>query len=94
MSDKDISDVACEAELTYAELHHLYGELELSDADIENQERISDTKDFKLQAERVLKHWRQIKGMEATREKMLNALKECKYERAKAILEKRWNRKR
>ena len=89
--DKDIRDVARKAELTYADLHHLYGELELSHAEIENQERIADTKDFMLQAKHVLIFWRQKKGKEATRVKLLTALQECKLSRAKEILEERWN---
>ena len=91
VSDKDIRDVASKAELTHAELRHLYGELELSQADIENQERMADTRDFMLQAEHVLKHWRQKTGKEATKEKLLDTLQECKLNRAKGILEEKWN---
>ena len=90
VSDKDIRDIAKEAELTFADLHNLYGKLDLSDAEIETQERIADTGDFMLQAERVLTYWRQKNGKEATRRKLLTALEECKCYKAKEILENRW----
>ena len=90
MTDQDIRDVANKAELTHAELHHLYGELELSRTETENQERIADTRDVMLQAECVLTYWRQKNGKDATRKKILAALQECKLNRAKEILEERW----
>ena len=90
VTDDDIRDVANKAELTHADLHHLYGELKLLHSEIEQQERIADTKDFMLQAERVLTFWRQKNGKEATRDKLMTALQECKLNRAKEILEERW----
>ena len=90
MSDNDIRDVASRAELTHSELHHLFGELGISHADIENQERIADTKDYYIQADRVLQYWRQKNGKDATRQKVLDSLQECKYNRAKEILIERW----
>ena len=90
VSDSDIQDVARKADLTYAELHNLYGELGIPQSDIENQERIAKTTDFKVQAVHVLRHWWQTKGTHATRNVILNALQECKYNRAKATLEEKW----
>ena len=90
MSDQDILDVAKKAELTYDELHNLYGELGIPQVDIENQERIANTKDFTNQAQFVLKRWRQMNGRSATRKVILEALKESKCIRAKQILEEKW----
>ena len=90
VSDKDIRDIAREADLTNADLHNLYGVLVLSDVEIENQERIADTGDFMLQAERVLTYWRQKNGKEATRNTLLNALLLCDCYDAMKILEDRW----
>ena len=90
ISGTDIQDVARKADLTYAELHNLYGELGILQCDIENQERIANTKDFKIQAVHVLRYWQQTNGREATRMAILHALQECKYNRAKAILEEKW----
>ena len=90
MSDKDVREVASKAELTYPELHHLYGMLDIAKSDIENQERIADTKDFTIQAQFVLRHWRQINGDRATRKVILEALTECGYSRANEILKRKW----
>ena len=78
------------AELSYPELHHLYGELHISQADIENHERIADTKDFQIQAEFLLKRWIQKNGYNATKETILEALHEFRSNRAKHILKKKW----
>ena len=90
MSDKDIQDIASKAELTYSELHHLYGELDIAQSDIENQERIAETKDFTIQAQFVLRRWRQINGDNATRKVILEALTECRFNRANEILKRKW----
>ena len=90
MSDQDILDVANKAELTYAELHNLYGELRILQVDIENQERIANTNDFTIQAQFVLKRWRQMNGDSATRKVILEALQESRCNRAKQILKKKW----
>ena len=90
VSDKDIRDVARNAELTRAELENLYSVLEITQPDIENQQGIADTRDFMLQAVRVLKHWRQKNGKDATRQKVLDALHECEYKRSKELLEEIW----
>ena len=90
MSDQDIRDVARQAELTHSQLRDLYGELNVAQHDIENQERIADTRDFKFQAEGVLKHWRQINGGTATRKVILEALQGCRYNQAKEILKTKW----
>ena len=90
MSDQDIQDVANKAELTRPQLLNLYTALKVTESDIENQERIADTRDFKIQAQFVLRHWRQINGESATRKVLLEALQECGYIQAKQILEKKW----
>ena len=82
--------MANKAELTHAELENLYRALDIAQPDIENQQGIADTRDFMLQADRVLRHWRQKNGKDATRQKVLDALHECEYIRSKELLEEKW----
>ena len=90
VSDKDISDITYKTKLQHADLHHLFSELGIDDADVENAERMADSRDFRLQAKKVLKMWRTKNGRNATRRAVINALIECELIDAKEILEKKW----
>ena len=90
MSDKDILDIASRTKLQHADLHNLFLELGIDDADVENAERMADSRDFKLQANKVLKMWRTSNGRNATRRAVINALMECGLVEAKEILEEKW----
>ena len=88
ISDKDIRDIA--RQLNRAELKYLYQELNLRESEIEHAERIADTRDIDLMATSVLRMWRQINGRHASRQAVLEALTECRYIRAKEVLEEKW----
>ena len=90
MSDTDIVDITCKTKLLHAQLHHMFNELNIHAADIENAERSTDSRDFKLQANRILKMWRSSNGRNATRRRIINALIECGFIEAKEILEEKW----
>ena len=90
VSDKDIFAITYKTKLEHAELHYLFAELGIDDADVENAERMADTKDFKLQARKVLKMWRTNNGRNATRKAIIDALTECDLIEAKEILEEKW----
>ena len=90
LSDKDILDII-KAKLSRAELHRLFLELGISDTDVENAERIADSRDIGLQANKVLKMWREKIGKNATRRRIINALTECSFMDAKEILEEKWS---
>ena len=89
-SDEDIRDVAYKVGLTYNDLHKLYGELHLSLADINREERNSDTRDYSIQAEHILSYWRKKNGKVATRKTILDALQECHNKEAIENLEGKW----
>ncbi|XP_072027834.1 uncharacterized protein [Amphiura filiformis] len=93
VSDKDISDVANKADLAYEDLENLYIELEIKSADIDNAKRVANTLDFKIQATKVLEHWRKSSGSKANRKTILDALQECDLIEAKEILEEKWGLK-
>ncbi|XP_072027710.1 uncharacterized protein [Amphiura filiformis] len=93
VSDKDIIDVAYEADLAYNDLEKLYLVLEIKTADIDNAKRFDNTQDFKLQATRVLQHWRKTNGSKANRKAILDALQTCDLNEAKEILEEKWRLK-
>ena len=90
VTDKDIFDITSKAKLQHADLHNLFSGLGIDDTDVENAERIADTKDFKLQARKVLKMWRTKNGQSATRKAIIDALTECDLIEAKEILEEKW----
>ncbi|XP_072020841.1 twitchin-like [Amphiura filiformis] len=90
VTDSDINDVACKAKLQHNQLKHLFNELHIGKANIENAERIADTKDFKLQSNEVLQTWRQINGKNATKQSILEALTKCNLIEAKEILLVKW----
>ncbi|XP_072016999.1 uncharacterized protein [Amphiura filiformis] len=92
VSDDDIYNLASNAKLSRDQLRHLFQKLGLVETDIENAYRRADTRDFKLQAISVLQLWRQINGLRATRQAIIDALKSCGFIEAKEILEKKWTR--
>ncbi|XP_072042592.1 uncharacterized protein [Amphiura filiformis] len=94
VSDNDINDIACKADLERHDLMHLFRELGMKGSAIENAERIADTRDFKLQSIRVLETWRQSNGEKGTRKAIVEALKECSLVDAKEILVNKWSQVR
>ena len=90
VTDKDIQDVASKANLDYNQLQKLFVELEITQRDIEKQQRIAETKDYEIQAKHVLQFWRQTNGKLATRRKILDALMECTLIEAKDLLVDTW----
>ena len=69
---------------------NLFDELEISKADQDNGRRKADTLDFKLQASAILHDWRKRKGKDATRNAIINALRECDFHHAVEILQTEW----
>ncbi|XP_072041412.1 uncharacterized protein [Amphiura filiformis] len=91
VSDCDITDIACKANLERDDLKHLFNELGMEGSAIENAEGRADTKDFQLQSIRVLKTWRQTNGEKGTRKAVVEALEECSLVEAKEILVDKWS---
>ncbi|XP_072022692.1 uncharacterized protein [Amphiura filiformis] len=91
VSEDDLNDVTSKAGLRRDELKHLFKELSIHETDIENAERIADTRDFKHQSNQVLQKWLQRNGERATRKTVIDALEGCRFVNAKEILEKRWS---
>ena len=91
LSDKDIWDIASKTNLLHADLQRLFHALDMSDPEIENAERNTDSKDIALRARKVLKVWRMKNGRNACRRRILDALLECSLVDAKEILEKTWS---
>ncbi|XP_072016994.1 uncharacterized protein [Amphiura filiformis] len=91
LSDKDIIDVAYNASLAYEDIQTLYIKLNIDRADIDDAKRAADTLDFKLQATKVLEHWRNTNNIKATRRDILHTLQECDLLEANDILEEKWN---
>ena len=90
MSNKDIVIITSKAKLQSDDLHNLFSELDIEDTDVEKAEKMADSRDFKLQANKVLKMWRTKNGKKATRKAIINALTECNLIEAKEILEEKW----
>ena len=88
VSDKDIADVV--KELSQIELKHVYEELGLSHIEVENAEDEEKSNALDLKAKRVLRHWRQMNGSQASRKKILHALEKCKYRNAMEELQEKW----
>ena len=77
ISNKDILVIAVKLGLTGNQLIKLYLLLGLEDHDIENASRNAETQDVQLRAVKVLKHWREIKGKDATRSAILTSMEDC-----------------
>ncbi len=77
MTDQDIYTVTHKVGLLHDQLNRLYNELGLPADEVENEQKKADTKDYKLQANKVLGHWKSTNGMEATREKLIAGLREA-----------------
>ncbi|XP_072016289.1 NLR family CARD domain-containing protein 4-like [Amphiura filiformis] len=91
VSSSDINDVVYRAKLGRDQQQHLFRQLGIPSPDVENAERRADTRDFKLQAIKVLESWRQTNGEKATRRAIIDALKECGFIEAEEIIEKQWS---
>ena len=92
VSDDDVSDIAFASKLLHAQLQHLYLELHVDASHIENAQRHADG-DYRLEAVRVLKAWRQSLGEQATRRTVIEALEECRFNEAKEKLLDKWTRR-
>ena len=90
VTNKNISDITNKTKLEHKDLRKLFTELDIDSNDVENAERTADTRDFKLQAQKVLRMWRENNGRRATRRRILDALEECNFIDAKETLEKKW----
>ena len=91
ITGKEIFQVAENAGLTRNKLHKLFKVLDIPDREVENAERNADTRDVVLQADKVLQHWRTIRGSAATKWAILEALEECGYVGAIEILRRLWD---
>ena len=91
VSDRDILDITSKTNLLYADLQHLFHTLDMSDPEIENAERNTDSRDVLLRANKVLKVWRMKNGKNAYRRRILDALLVCGLVDAKETLEKTWS---
>ena len=87
-TDSDFNDVA--KLLKRDELHYLFEALHIDYREIEKAQYEADTKDVNLQAKNVLRKWRQQMGKQATRNAILEALKECKFTSVIEELQKTW----
>ncbi|XP_072026918.1 uncharacterized protein [Amphiura filiformis] len=90
IDDKDIRDVTSKAGLQNDDMVILFVELEIDAPNIERAQRIADTKDFQLQASKVLQTWRKKKGKAASKIVIINALEACKLKDAVEILKDTW----
>ena len=72
------------------ELHYLFEALDIDYREIEKAQYEADTNDVNLQAKNVLRKWKQKIGKKATRNAILEALKECKFTSAIEELQKTW----
>ena len=88
VTDRDIGDVVSSLSLSAVQL--LYEKLEIPYTDVEKQEENAGCRDPDIKARYVLRYWRQINGKKATRRRLLEALKICKFIKAMETLEKRW----
>ena len=73
------------------QLTALFYELGLPDDEVENAQEKADTPDYKLQANKVLGHWKRTNGKEATREKLLQGLTAGKCIEAVEQLQDKYN---
>ena len=92
MSDKDIRDVINYARLQHSHLENLFVERGLEANEIENAKKNAYTSDVKLQAASVLQSWRRIRGNDATRQAIIDALRKCRCREAVEILQQTWER--
>ncbi len=62
----------------------------MSEQDVEKAEKGANTHDVELKARAVLRHWKKMKGRDATRDILLDALGRCRNEEAKLKLQNTW----
>ena len=94
VSDKDIQDIASQAELNYNHLDNLFGKLNIQHHEIERERRNANTTDYQIQAKCVLHSWRQNNGNCATRRSIIEALHDSNYIKAAEILIEKWRKGR
>ena len=88
---QDIHTVTHKVGLSKDQLTALFYELGLPDDQVENAQRKADTTDYKLQANKVLGHWKKTKGKEATRGKIMYGLTEGRCTEAVEQLQDEYN---
>ena len=79
--------------LAPADHQHLYDALGIPKREVQKAEASASTSDVDLKAKEVLRQWKQKKGKLATRQAILDALKECENTEAKEKLEETWTQK-
>ena len=73
------------------EYQHLYVQLKLKKQDIRKAEcAVNPVADEELKARRVLEKWRQQKGLSATEDILLEALRQCGYQEMVDTLTRKW----
>ena len=93
MSDQDIHGVSTKANLSVSDLEHLFLQLGMSRLDIDNIKHNAGNEPVDIQADRVLKEWRQRRGGNATRQAIISALEACNRIEASEALSKLWGMK-
>ncbi len=73
------------------DLPTLYDELQIPDNVVKNAERSANTSDTVVRAKAVLRKWRELNGMRATRKAILKALRAGVLNLAADELERQWN---
>ena len=74
-----------------SDLQHLFNALDIPHRDVEKAEMKANTNDVNIQAMYVMRHWRSIRGVRATKEAILEALQRCNNIQNKEELEIYWN---
>lgn len=88
LSDQDMDDI--KNVLALDDLKRLLRQLNIAYADILEEEAAKENLDKKNEAKLALQRWREKAGSEATRQKILDALKTCKLKDKALVLEKKW----
>ena len=91
LSQHDIHLITHEAGLGKANLDKLFGKLEISPEVQENGRCNANTEDFMLQSSSILHAWVQTEGSEATRIRVITALRGCRLKNAMEFLENKWD---
>ena len=90
LSEKDIVELTNNTRLQSSDLMKLFILLGLQQNEIEKAKKNADTTDVTLQAASVLQYWRKSRGIDATRQVIITALKKCGYIEAVEILQEKW----
>ena len=90
LSLQDIRLITHKAGLKKADLNNLFEELSISSADQDNGRHSANTEDFKLQSSTILQAWVQNQGSAATRDRIIEAIRECELIHTMEFLEREW----